>query len=136
MLSGWPMTQNLRSFNSFSTANSFSATSPTYLKNTTLLSYRYMADTVQPILLFTRPNHSILTVLCHIGGFAFIVWCVLKVLTYPIIWLINFFWYDGIFNESPKTLKQHLKKARRVNRELSMMSFLKMQILLRSLVKK
>jgi hypothetical protein len=58
------------------------------------------------------------------------------VLTYPIIWLINFFWYDGIFNESPKTLKQHLKKARRVNRELSMMSFLKMQILLRSLVKK
>lgn len=105
--------------------NTFSATQPTFLKNI-VLTYRYQADTIQPIRVFTRPNHSILTVLCNIGGFAFIVWCVLKVLTYPIIWLINFFWYDSIFFERAKTFKQQLTKARRVNRELSMMSFLKM----------
>jgi peroxiredoxin len=106
---------------------STAATVPAWLKGV-LLSYRYTKTPFEVYLpkTYTRPNHSVLTVAANVGGAAFIVWCVLKVITYPLIWSTNLISSDSLFISRACGLKQCLTKRKRINRELNMFSFLKM----------
>jgi hypothetical protein len=126
------MTRTLKSFKAASTAVS---PNPVWNINATL-SFRYDKDMVGKILTYTRPNHSILTLLANVGGAAFIIWLVIKVVTYPLIKLINFMWLDNVFFAGASSLKQRVKKYKRVSREFNVLTFLKMQILLRGMIKK
>lgn len=116
------MTRTLKSFKAASTAVS---PNPVWNKNSTL-SFRYDKDMVGKILTYTRPNHSILTLLANVGGAAFIIWLVIKVVTYPLIKLINFMWLDNVFFAGASSLKQRVKKYKRVSREFNVLTFLKM----------
>jgi len=108
---------------------------PAWNRNATL-SFRYDKDVTGKILTYTRPNHSILTLLANVGGAAFIIWLVIKIVSYPIIKLLNFMWLDNVFLADASSLKQRVKKYKRVQREFDVLTFLKMQILLRGMIKK
>lgn len=90
---GWPMKSTLKTFKP-----SIAAVTPipAWNKNATL-SFRYDKDMTGKVYTFTRPNHSILTLLASVGGAAFIIWLVIKVVTYPLIKLYNFVWLDNVF---------------------------------------
>jgi len=92
------------------------------------LSYRFTQTplAIYVPITYTRPDHSILTVAADVGGAAFIVWCVLKVITFPLIWSTIFISSDSLFTARASTCKQCMKKRTRINRELNMFTFLKM----------
>ena len=131
-LSGWPMTKTLKTYRASTAAV---APIPTWNKNATL-SFRYDKDMTGKIFTYTRPNNSILSLLANVGGAAFIIWLVIKVVTYPLIKLFNFMWLDNVFLANAGSFKQRTKKYKRVSREFNVLTFLKMQILLRGMIKK
>lgn len=67
-----------------------------------------------------------MTLLADVGGAAFIIWLVIKVVSYPLIWLVDFMWLDNVFNSGARSLKQRFTKYRRVEREFNVLTFLKM----------
>jgi len=124
-----------KSVKTFKISNATVAPIPAWNRNATL-SFRYDKDVTGKILTYTRPNHSILTLLANVGGAAFIIWLVIKIVSYPIIKLFNFMWLDNVFLADASSLKQRVKKYKRVQREFDVLTFLKMQILLRGMIKK
>jgi len=86
---------------------------PAWIKNSTL-AIRLDKDMVGKVLTYTRPNNSILSLLAGVGGAAFIIWLVIKVVTYPIIKLFNFMWFDNVFLSNAGSFKQRVKKYKRV----------------------
>ena len=124
-----------KSVKTFKISNATVAPIPAWNRNATL-SFRYDKDVTGKILTYTRPNHSILTLLANVGGAAFIIWLVIKIVSYPIIKLLNFMWLDNVFLADASSLKQRVKKYKRVQREFDVLTFLKMQILLRGMIKK
>ena len=131
-LSGWPMKKTVKTFKN---GTAPVAAMPVWNKNATL-SFRYDKDMTGKTFTYTRPNHSILTLLANVGGAAFIIWLVIKVVTYPLIKLFNFMWLDNVFLANAGSFKQRVKKHKRVSREFNVLTFLKMQILLRGMIKK
>lgn len=108
---------------------------PAWIKGSTL-AIRLDKDIVGKVLTYTRPNNTILSLLAGVGGAAFIIWLVIKVVSYPIIKLFNFMWFDNVFLANAGSFKQRVKKYKRVKREFDVLTFLKMQILLRGMIKK
>lgn len=103
------MTKTVKTFRSNATVTPI----PVWNRNATL-SFRYDKDVIGKVYTYTRPNHSILTLLANVGGAAFIIWLVIKIVSYPIIKLFNFMWLDNVFLADASSIKQRIKKYKRV----------------------